>query len=224
MPASTIHTSQVCHVIKDSKPTINPTTVSWNGCFWTTVQSCLLSSVTPRAMWSSTDGQPPPSALREFCCRSTFKIGPHSTVAIFTSMKVSINMCLSNSLKNEKQQFPRDALRNPMLLYAKLSSLLKCKIHSELPFKKTNPLLQMLNKANQGHSSLHTLFTLVKRDDTPCLGSLRFLRALTAKTRGRIASAPIYFLCCSDALLVLSIESVPQLHSKFTHQKAAAAI
>lgn len=49
-------------------------------------------------------------------------------------MKVSINMCLSNSLKNEKQQFPRDALRNPMLLYAKLSSLLKCKIYPVLPF------------------------------------------------------------------------------------------
>lgn len=81
----------------------------------------------------------------------------------------------------------------------------------------------MLNKANQRHSSLHTHFTLVKRNDTHSLGSLMFLRALTAKTSGRIASAPIYFLC-SDALLVLSTESMPELHSKFTHQKAAAAI
>lgn len=82
----------------------------------------------------------------------------------------------------------------------------------------------MLNKANQRHSSLHTHFTLVKRDDTPSLGSVMFLMALTAKRSGRIALAPIFFLCYSDALWVLSTESVPELHSKFPHQKAAAAI
>lgn len=82
----------------------------------------------------------------------------------------------------------------------------------------------MLNSANQRHSSLHTHFTLVKRDDTPSLGSVMFLTALTAKRSGRIALAPVYFLRYSDTLVVLSTESVPELHSKFTHQKAAAAI
>lgn len=80
------------------------------------------------------------------------------------------------------------------------------------------------NKANQRHSSLHTHFTLVKRDDTASLGSVMFLRALTAKRSGRIALAPFYFLCYSDAFLVLSTEPVPELHSKFTQQKAPAAI
>lgn len=82
----------------------------------------------------------------------------------------------------------------------------------------------MLNKANRRHSSLHTHFTLVKRDDTPSPGSVMSLRALPAKRSGRTALALIYFLCHSDAVLVLSTESVPELHSKFAHQKAPAAI
>lgn len=130
-----------------SKPRRNPTRRSQNVCWWTHDSSVIppLICYTQSDVFISQRSAPSLSSEGTQYWRSTFKIGTYSSVAIFTTTKVSINMTsfmfqpctLIIGPRTRNISSPEMLSASPALLYAMLGSTpskhLKCKACFVLP-------------------------------------------------------------------------------------------